>query len=259
MKGHHPGSEVTAWDPERYARFERERAEPFHDLLAGVLPLPGGRVVDLGCGSGGLTQVLHETTGAAFTLGIDNSPTMLSEAVPQDGLRFEQVDIGAYEPRQKFDLVFSNAALQWLPDHEGLIERLAEWVAPAGQLAIQMPANQHHISHVLAATLAEEQFGCPRRRHSVLLPDEYAVLLDRAGFRQPAVRVQIYLHHLPGPDALVEWVEGTLLNAYRARLPEHAFPEFLGRYREELLATLPSERPYRFTFPRILIHARKSG
>ena len=257
MSGHRAGEAGTAWDPEQYARFERERAEPFHDLLAGVLPLPGGRVVDLGCGTGALTRIVHETTEAASTLGIDSSSTMLARAVPKDGLRFEQVDIGAYEPPRAFDLVFSNAALQWLPDHERLIERLAEWVAPAGQLAIQMPANHHHISHVLAATLAEEQFDCPRRRHSVLPPDEYAVLLDRAGFRQPSVRVQVYLHHLPGPDALVEWVEGTLLNAYRARLPERAFPEFLQRYREELIAALPSERPYRFTFPRILIHAHK--
>ena len=247
------------WDPAQYERFEKERAEPFHDLLALVESIPGGHAVDLGCGTGTLTKVMHETSGAATTLGIDSSPTMLANARPEKGLSFKELDVANFVPSQPYDLVFSNAALQWLPDHETLFERLAGWVAPGGQTAIQLPANQHHISHTLAREIAGKHFGCEPSESSVLAPESYSIILDRLGFRRPIVSTKVYLHHLPGPPALVEWVEGTLLKAYRARLNEAAYSEFNHMVREALLAALPDERPYRFTFPRILIHARKPG
>ena len=248
------------WDPEQYRQFSEERAQPFHDLLALVAAVPGGRVVDLGCGTGELTRVLHETSAAASTVGIDNAPTMLAKARTVAGLSFVESDIAEFTPRMPLDIVFSNAALQWLPNHDLLLARLATWVAPGGQIAIQMPANQHHVSHTLAASIAEKRFGLPVQRPSVLAPEEYSILLDQLGFARPAVRVQVYLHHLPSPEALVEWVEGTLLKAYRARLDESAFGEFSRDYRASLLAAVPPEQPYRFTFPRILIHAcKRSG
>ncbi|MGH9366201.1 MAG: methyltransferase domain-containing protein [Thermoanaerobaculia bacterium] len=112
-----------AWDPEQYGRFAAERRLPFLDLLALVHPIPRSRAVDLGCGSGELTRALHERLGAAQTLGIDSSPAMLAKAnaSPGRGVRFEQGDIGAFAPARPFDLVFSNAALHWLPDQSGLL------------------------------------------------------------------------------------------------------------------------------------------
>lgn len=251
-----PDTASSNWDPEQYLQFEKERSEPFHDLLAGVTLLPGGCGLDLGCGTGNLTRLLHETTGASSTLGIDNSPTMLAQAPSQDGLAFRNASIAEFTPTEPFDLVFSNAALQWLPNHELLFERIAQWLKPGGQLAVQVPANQHHVSHVLAASIAEQHFDCPGRKPSVLTPEAYSILLDRLGFERPAVRTQVYLHRLPGPEALVEWVEGTLLKAYQSRLDEPTFVDFNRHYRDALLSQLPSERPYRLTFPRILMHAR---
>ncbi len=244
------------WDPEQYHRFNRERAEAFHDLLSGVEPIPGGYAVDLGCGTGDLTRRLHEFTNASSTIGIDNSPTMLAQSQSVGGLTFQEIDISAFTPAQPLDLVFSNAALQWLPQHEILIAGISKWLKPGGQMAVQVPANQHHISHTLAANIAQQQFDCPARRPSVLTAEAYSILLDRLGFEHHAVRVQIYLHHLPGPEALVEWVEGTLLKAYRSRMDEPTFEAFNREYREALLDTLPRERPYRLTFPRILMHAK---
>src|SRR4051794_28943807 len=103
------------WNPEQYAQFARERAQPFEDLIALVQPRPKMRVIDLGCGSGELTQRLHKHLGAARTLGIDNSPNMLEKARAHaiEDLEFRAGDIAQFEPGEKFDLVFSNAALQW--------------------------------------------------------------------------------------------------------------------------------------------------
>src|SRR5215204_2955037 len=113
-------SPSSDWNPEQYGRFRDERARPFFDLLDLVQPQPGMRGVDLGCGTGELTRELHRRLAARETVGIDNSPAMLakSAAFAGDGLRFEPRDIGAFTGEGEYDLVFSNAALQWLPDHE---------------------------------------------------------------------------------------------------------------------------------------------
>ena len=125
------------WSPEVYARFAAERRRPFDDLLAMVAPIPGGRAVDLGCGTGELTRELHRRTGASETVGIDSSPAMLEKTKPLggEGLRFEEGDLARFAPERGFDLVFSNAALHWAPDHPRLLERLTRAREPGGQLA----------------------------------------------------------------------------------------------------------------------------
>jgi trans-aconitate 2-methyltransferase len=104
-------SGATQWDPDQYERFKAERTRPFWDLLALVQPVPGGRVVDLGCGTGELTKELHRVLEASETVGVDNSSAMLerANAFAGEGVRFEQGDIATWEPTP-YDVVFSNAA-----------------------------------------------------------------------------------------------------------------------------------------------------
>jgi trans-aconitate 2-methyltransferase len=249
---------VDAWDPGQYERFADERAAPFHDLLSLVRPVPGGRVVDLGCGSGELTAQLHRRLEAADTLGLDSSPAMLERAAPLagGGLRFEQGDIADFT-EGGWDVVFSNAALHWLPDQEGLLGRLVACLRQGGQLAVQMPANHDHPSHVVAAEVAgTEPFRTAldgyRRESPVRAPEWYADLLDRLGLAPQHVRLQVYLHHLAARDEVVEWVRGTLLTDYQTRLPEDLFGQFLATYRARLLPHLEDTRPYRYPFKRLL-------
>jgi trans-aconitate 2-methyltransferase len=255
---------VDTWDPARYERFAAERAAPFHDLLSLVRPVPGGRVVDLGCGGGELTAQLHRHLEAAETLGLDSSPAMLERAagLAGDGLRFEEGDIADFT-EGGWDVVFSNAALHWLPDQEGLLGRLVAALNPGGQLAVQMPANHDHPSHVVAAEVAgTEPFRTAlagyHRESPVRDPEWYALLLDRLGLPDQHVRLQVYLHHLTARDDLVEWVRGTLLTDYQARMPEALFSEFLATYRERLLPRLEDTRPYPYPFKRILFWSRQS-
>jgi trans-aconitate 2-methyltransferase len=186
---------VDAWDPGRYERFAAERAAPFHDLLALVRPVPGGRVVDLGCGAGELTATLHRRLEAADTLGLDSSPAMLERAagLAGDGLRFEPGDIAAFS-EGGWDVVFSNAALHWLPDHAAVLARLVAGLNPGGQLAVQMPANHDHPSHLVAAEVAGDEpfrsaLGGYRRESPVRAPEWYAELLDRLGLADQHVRL----------------------------------------------------------------------
>jgi trans-aconitate 2-methyltransferase len=254
---------MDAWDPAQYARFKRERSAPFFDLLDLVEPCPGGRVVDLGCGTGELTRALHERTRARATLGLDSSREMLKRSAGRagDGLTFELGDIVEWAPSEPVDLVFSNAALHWIDDHDALLTRLTSAMSPGGQLAVQLPANHDHPSHLIAEQVAlEEPFrtalGGYVRRTPVLTPEHYAQLLHRLRYRVQHVRLQVYLHLLSEAGAVVDWVKGTLLTDYRGRLPDRVYEDFVARYRELLAAELPDERPFPFTFKRVLLWGR---
>jgi len=253
-----------AWDPRRYERFRAERREPFEDLLALVRPEPDMRVVDLGCGTGELTRDLRRHLGARETLGIDNSAAMLarSAAFEEDGLRFVRDDIATFATASAYDLVFSNAALHWLPRHEALLARLTAALAARGQLAVQVPANDDSPSHTTAVEVAGEEpfrsaLAGPAWQANVLRPEEYAVVLDRLGYREQHVRLQVYAHRLASRDEVVGWVEGTLLTAWRRRLPDVLYAQFVERYRARLLPRLADTRPYFFPFKRILLWARR--
>ncbi|MDP9193819.1 MAG: methyltransferase domain-containing protein [Acidobacteriota bacterium] len=242
------------WSPEQYERFKSERKQPFLDLLALVEKRPRMRVLDLGCGTGELTRELHEVLGAEETLGIDNSETMLLKAGSFGGemLHFENGDIEAFVTDKPYDLIFSNAALHWVPDHEQLFTRLTRFLSVDGQLAIQMPDNDDHPSHAVAAKVASRHGIEPRPGH-VLPVARYAELLHRLGFKNQNVRLQVYGHLLPSSDDVVEWVRGALLTHYEALLPADQYEKFLNDYREELRAVLGDVTPYFYTYKRVLI------
>ncbi|MSQ36437.1 MAG: methyltransferase domain-containing protein [Dehalococcoidia bacterium] len=263
-----------SWDPAQYARFAAERAQPFYDLAALVERAPEARavehVVDLGCGSGELTAWLHRELGATVTLGVDRSRAMLARAAAQQlaGLRFVEAEIAAFAEAGPaaagaFDLVFSNAALHWVPEHTALFPRLWALVAPGGQLAVQLPVNDHHPSQAIARALATEApfaelldgyagFTPPHA------PEWYAGMLRGLGAARWVARVQVYGHELPDAGAVVEWMRGTLLTAFAERLPADAFAAFAAEYAARLDAAIGEERPYFFTYNRLLLWARKA-
>ncbi|MFI5040614.1 MAG: methyltransferase domain-containing protein [Acidimicrobiales bacterium] len=261
-------SDADVWDPDQYRRFAEERTQPFLDLLDMVRPVPGGEVIDLGCGTGELTARLHAYTRAGATVGIDSSESMLSQARPlgRDGLRFASGDIGRFDADGRFDVIFTNAALQWLPDHPRLLARLAAGLRPGGQLAVQVPANGDHPSHTVAVEVAHEApfvdamvAPPPDVVHQVLPPERYAELLDELGFSNQHVRLQIYGHRLASSAAVVEWTRGTALLRFERLLPAQLFELFVDRYRRRLVEVLGDRAPYFYAFKRILFWARLPG
>ncbi len=291
-QGHQGGQghqDADTWNPRQYDKFEREREQPFVDLLALVRPKPGMRVVDLGCGTGKLTRAMHEQLGARDTVGIDRSASMLAgtrDAALPPNLRFEAGTIEDFvaadgarrrhpsirsgcpervegQPYRGWDLLFSNAALHWVEDHERLIGQLAAALAPEGQLAFQVPAQHDTLTHLLAEELAASEpflpaFGGWRRSQPVLTPDAYARLLYRCGFSDPNVRLIVYPHILGSRDDVVEWVKGTLLTEYQRHLPADVFEPFVAEYRRRLLAQLDDSRPFFYPFKRILCWGQRA-
>ena len=254
----------SAWNPEQYARFRQERAQPFFDLMALVQPRAGMSVVDLGCGPGELTKELHVHLNARETVGVDNSLAMLEKAAAfaGDGLRFDEGDIATFTGDAPYDLIFSNAALHWVPDHPALLARLTAALDDGGQLAVQVPDNDDHPSHATAVAVAREDpfagvLAGHTRQTPVLAPEAYAALLYELGFRQQSVRLQVYGHILPSRDDVVEWVRGSVLTDYERRMPAELWPLFLERYRERLMSQLPDTRPFFYPFRRILFWAAR--
>lgn len=253
------------WDPDQYERFATERGRPFHELLARVFADGPGRVVDLGCGTGGLTAGLASRWPGAVVEGIDSSPEMIAaateRAVPGQ-LSFRVGDLAAWAPDQPADVVVSNAALQWVPGHLELLPHLLAGVAPGGWFAFQVPGNFTEPSHWLLAELAAEApwaqllAGRDLARPGSHDPATYLDLLARLGHQVDAWETT-YLHVLDGPDAVFEWIKGTGARPVLQALPDDDRPAFEAAYRARLREAYP-ERGYGTVLPfrRIFVVAR---
>ncbi len=248
------------WNPDQYHKFQAERSAPFNDLLQLVEIRPHLKVIDLGCGTGELTLRLAETLPESQVTGLDNSPAMLAKAdsVQRAGLTFILGDQS--QLTGEWDLIFSNAALQWSENHPDLIRHLYERLAPGGQLAVQVPSNHEHISHRLIRQLAQESpfdgiLNGFVRYAPVLSIDEYAQALFQLGADEIIVFEKVYPHVLENADAVVEWVSGTALVPYFERLAAHK-DAFLAALRERMRAALPGS-PVFYPFRRTLFSARK--
>jgi trans-aconitate 2-methyltransferase len=248
------------WDPRQYHKFQAERSAPFFDLLALVEKRPNLKIVDLGCGTGELTRQLADALPGSNVTGVDSSAQMLEKAAAfvSPNLRFEQGDQA--ELTGEWDLIFSNAALQWSENHAELIPRLYRQLAPGGQIAVQVPSNHNHISHqIYRETAGEEPFRSIlsgfQRYAPVLSIDEYARLFFGCGAENIIVFEKVYAHILEDADAVVEWISGTALVPYFERLGEHK-EEFVNTIRARMRIALPDHTVF-YPFRRTLFSARR--
>ena len=222
------------WDVSQYTRFQSERSRPFFDLVAQIPATDPKVIVDLGCGTGELTATLLDRWPGARILGVDSSLEMLKKAatVTRPGqLEFLLSDIADWKPDQLVDVLLSNAALHWLPDHEQLIPRLASYLATDGVLAVQMPnrfraPSQQAIEDTIAASPWRDRLrGIGLHRESVLPTETYARLLMQLGFAVDAWETT-YIHVLHGENASLEWFKGTALRPLLAALDAEQQAEF---------------------------------
>ena len=249
------------WDPEKYEQFKQERFAPFDDLVRLVRIRPDLEVVDLGCGTGELTRQLADLLPGSRVLGIDSSNEMLerTQEFARPGLRFEHGEIETLSG--SWDLVFSNAAIQWVDDHVALVPRLLSLVRTGGQLVVQLPSNHSHPTHLLILETAwEEPFhqalGGWSRRSPVLALDEYADLLFSSGGTDLVVFEKVYPHVLADADALADWTSGTALVPYFERLTPGLREQFMERYRQRLRERWPGS-PVFYGFRRTLFAATR--
>jgi len=249
------------WNPDQYHKFNAERSAPGEDLLKLVRVRPGLRAIDLGCGTGELTRKLSEALPESEVVGLDSSAQMLERAAKQTrpGLLFEEGNQEYLEG--EWDLIFSNAALQWSENHKQLFAALYAHLKPGGQLAVQIPSNHEHISHRKIREVAGREpyrsaLNGWTRTPPVLSIEAYAQIFYEQGAEDIQIFEKVYSHVLENSDAVVEWISGTALVPYFERLSESLSAEFKQVLRDELRQALPGQ-PVFYPFKRTFLSAFK--
>jgi trans-aconitate 2-methyltransferase len=253
-----------SWNPTQYLRFADARLRPALDLLARI----GGdtqprRIVDLGCGTGNVTRLLLERWPAAAIVGVDSDAAMLACAGGMPAtIDWQLADIASWRAGFSPDLLFSNAALHWLPDHGRLLPELVGQLSADGILAVQMPANFGEPAHRILRQLSGEApwrdaLGSVRMG-SILPPADYEQLLRPLCHRLDLWETT-YWHVLSGADPIIEWMKGTTLLPFLQRLDDSAAGRFLAAYRERLAAVHPPgpDGTTLFPFKRLFFVARR--
>lgn len=250
------------WDPRQYLRFADERLRPAIDLIARIDHPNPRRLVDLGCGTGTAMPVLLARFPNAELVGVDNSPAMLAK-VSSAGFTVQLADISTWSPPEPVDVIFSNAALHWLPDHAALFPRLLTNLLPGGILAIQMPAMHNEPVRTLQSAVAasgpwSKQLSGVTSAPPILEPSAYYDLLSD---RVSAIEIWVtqYLHVLRGKDPVVEWAMGTSLRPYVDKLAPAERTDFIAAYSKALRPHYPlrSDGTVLLAFRRLFLLARK--
>lgn len=128
------------WNPDLYLKFGKERTQPSVDLVSKIELINPSNIIDIGCGPGNSTQILYQRWPNSKILGIDNSEAMIKKA-KQDypSQEWELIDAEKKVIQGKYDIVFSNATIQWIPNHYELFKRLKSNLYENGVLAVQLP------------------------------------------------------------------------------------------------------------------------
>jgi trans-aconitate 2-methyltransferase len=255
-----------AWSPSQYVKFEDQRTRPARDLVAQVPLDRVGRGVDLGCGPGNSTELLIERWGAAGISGLDSDANMLDAARNRlPGTTFTLADLATWQPGEPQDLLFANAVFQWLPDHINIFDRLMDRLVPGGVLAVQMPDNRDEPNHLLMEETARNGpwrdafLKSPARRADMPAPSDY---YDRLIGKSARLDIwhTVYNHPLNGAAAIVEWVKGTGLIPYLARVAPEEHEQFVNEYTVRIERAYPplADGKVLFRFPRLFIVAVKA-
>ncbi|HLW80607.1 MAG TPA: methyltransferase domain-containing protein [Candidatus Acidoferrales bacterium] len=274
----------AGWNPDQYLKFSAERTQPCRDLVARIDVPQMRTAIDLGCGPGNSTQVLLERWPDAQITALDSDVGMIQAAIESHPHgRWIVGDINKWageKPAEKtsgtksattaqqtpadsapessselYDLVFSNAALQWLHDHATLFPLLFSHVAPGGALAFQIPSAldrpAHRLLREMAASLAWRKWfhtGRVRSWHSQdseFYYDLLAPLASRIDLWQTE-----YIHVLPNAEAVVEWYKGTGMRPYLTAITDDADRDkFLAEYREKIRAAYRPRPDGHILFP----------
>jgi trans-aconitate 2-methyltransferase len=229
---------MSDWNPDSYLRFADERTQPSIDLVSRICLESPERIVDIGCGPGNSTQALRRRWPASDILGLDYSESMIAKA-KQDypGQSWVVGDAAKFDARDEYDLVFSNATLQWIPKHEELLPRLARGVKKGGAIAFQIPMfRTMQVNLAIEAVARRPEWS----RYTAGIAELFtyhdaAFYYDlMVGF---SARMDLwettYIHVLGSHGALVDFCGSTALRPYHASLPSDEARE---SFDDELLA-----------------------
>lgn len=256
---------MADWNSEQYLKFKAQRTQPAIDLARRVSDFVNEpeNIIDLGCGPGNSTRVLKDQFPKAHIIGADSSENMIAKAHSDNpGLEFELLDIsGDLSNYGEFDVVYSNACLQWVPGHRELFPRLFKLVKPGGVFAAQIPMNYDEPIHKIILRITESEkwkpkIGQGRIFGTLTIPEYFDMLSSLTDDFE--IWQTIYCHRMPSIEAIIEWYRSTGLRTYLAALNEADGAEFIAEISEKLEREYPKQANGEiiFRFPRFFFIAR---
>lgn len=253
---------MSDWNSKQYLKFKAQRTQPAIDL-ANMIKAEPREIIDIGCGPANSTRVLTERFPSAHITGADNSADMLAQAAiscPEADFIFLDAGEDLSEHYGKYDLVFSNACIQWIACHDKLLPRLFAMLKEGGTLAVQIPVNYEEPIHRIIGGLVKsprwaERFSQPRIFHT-LTQGEYFDILS-ALTNSFEMKQITYLHRMPSAESIIEWYKGTGLRPYLSALSEDDAATFEREVLEEVKKEYPPQQNGEiiFRFPRLLFTA----
>lgn len=256
---------MNDWNPSLYLRFESERTRPALELVSRIVHPDAVYISDLGCGPGNSTELLHHAWPRAQVTGIDTSDAMLTQARSRlPNCHFQQADIMTWQSPRPQDIIYANASLQWVLDHDRLMPHLIQQLAPNGVLAIQMPDNLEQPSHRLMREVASQNTWRDKLgdgdqiRQRLLTAEQYYDLLATQGCDVDIWRTTYY-HVMPNAQAIVDWLRATGLRPFLQPLNDREQQAFLQDYLAALEKVYLTRHDGQclLAFPRLFMVARK--
>jgi trans-aconitate 2-methyltransferase len=256
---------MREWDPDQYLQFKGERTQPSIDLVARIPMDDPKTVIDIGCGPGNSTQILLKRWPFADVVGVDKSEKMIQRArrdYPHQ--KWVVGDAATFEAPLPFDIVFSNAAIHWIPQHDMLLRRLFRMLRGNGILAVQVPANQE--SPLYRAILRVSESGkwsaYTKGRESAIIYNSVAYYYGQlVSYAEDVVLWEtVYYHIMNSHQDLIEWYQSTAMKPFLDSLPsDESREEFKGEVLAACKASYPLQRDGKLLYPfkRLFFTARK--
>lgn len=254
---------MADWNSKQYLKFKNERTQPAMDLVNRLNLDQPQKIIDIGCGPGNSTRVLKDRYPEAYILGVDNSEDMIASArKSHSDLDFEMCDVSKDLNLldKKFDIVFSNACIQWIPDHPRLIKELLGLLNPQGILAVQIPNNFKEPIHriIQEVSTSSKWKGCfdVGRVFYTLTQSEYFDTLSEVS-QEFALWETIYYHVMDSHQAILEWYRATGLKPYLDVLNDEMKQAFEKDVMERIIKQYPAQKNGKiiFRFPRLFFTA----
>jgi trans-aconitate 2-methyltransferase len=233
------------WNPDLYLKYGNERTQPSIDLIGKInISFQPKSILDVGCGPGNSSQALLQRWPDAVLTGIDNSVNMIEKAkTTYPDNTWIVADASKYTSNTIYDIVFSNATIQWIPDHEKLFKRLFNLINNQGVLAIQVPRfNEMAVSKVIQKVAGRAKWKEPTKGCGDLLTHhdyKYYYDLISKDYKSVEFWQTDYIHILESQYAIIEWIRSTAIRPYLDCLKDEEKPLF----EKELLAEIKNDYP----------------
>ena len=253
------------WNSTQYMKFQKERTQPAMDLAARIDFDVPKQILDIGCGPGNSSAVVKSRFPKSEVLGVDYSDDMLERAGKDyPDISFRQLDISKddWELEQKYDIVFSSACFQWVPNHKIILTKCMDILKPGGKLAVHIPINFKEPIHKIIYEVASrnrwsKMFPNPREFYALEIEEYYDILAEiSADFD---IWTTTYYHRMRSHNEIIEWYKGTGLTPYLSILNDKEKNEFI----EEILYEVKRNYQCRkngeviLRFPRLFFIATK--